>query len=326
MYFCHMIIVTGAAGFIGSCLVSKLNDLGQTNLVLVDDFSNSEKNKNLAGKQFSAQVERNIFVDWLKENASIISEVYHIGARTDTTEFDVAIFDELNLNYSKDLWRVCAEYKIPFVYASSAATYGMGEFGFIDSHEVVEKLIPLNPYGDSKNNFDKWALKQEAQPPFWAGFKFFNVYGPNEFHKSRMASVIFHAVKQINETGGMKLFRSHNPEYKDGEQLRDFVYVKDVVEVLTFMMREKKENGLYNLGSGKARSFKDLVNATFKALGKESAISYIDTPEDIRDKYQYFTQANMKKLILAGYSNSFTDLESGVKDYVQHYLIDKSYY
>jgi ADP-L-glycero-D-manno-heptose 6-epimerase len=326
MYFCHMIIVTGAAGFIGSCLVSKLNDLGQTNLVLVDDFSNSEKNKNLAGKQFSAQVERNIFVDWLKENASIISEVYHIGARTDTTEFDVAIFDELNLNYSKDLWRVCAEYKIPFVYASSAATYGMGEFGFIDSHEVVEKLLPLNPYGDSKNNFDKWVLKQEEQPPFWAGFKFFNVYGPNEFHKSRMASVIFHAVKQITETGGMKLFRSHNPEYKDGEQLRDFVYVKDVVEVLTFMMREKKENGLYNLGSGKARSFKDLVNATFKALGKESAISYIDTPEDIRDKYQYFTQANMKKLILAGYSNSFTDLESGVKDYVQHYLIDKSYY
>jgi len=326
MYFCHMIIVTGAAGFIGSCLVSKLNDLGQTNLVLVDDFSNSEKNKNLAGKQFSIQVERNIFVAWFKGNASIVSAVYHIGARTDTTEFDVAIFDELNLNYSKDLWRVCAEYKIPFVYASSAATYGMGEFGFIDSHEVVEKLLPLNPYGDSKNNFDKWVLKQEEQPPFWAGFKFFNVYGPNEFHKSRMASVIFHAVKQITETGGMKLFRSHNPEYKDGEQLRDFVYVKDVVEVLTFMMREKKENGLYNLGSGKARSFKDLVNATFKALGKESAISYIDTPEDIRDKYQYFTQANMKKLILAGYSNSFTDLESGVKDYVQHYLIDKSYY
>jgi len=321
-----MIIVTGAAGFIGSCLVSKLNDLGQTNLVLVDDFSNSEKNKNLAGKQFSIQVERNIFVAWFKGNASIVSAVYHIGARTDTTEFDVAIFDELNLNYSKDLWRVCAEYKIPFVYASSAATYGMGEFGFIDSHEVVEKLLPLNPYGDSKNNFDKWVLKQEEQPPFWAGFKFFNVYGPNEFHKSRMASVIFHAVKQITETGGMKLFRSHNPEYKDGEQLRDFVYVKDVVEVLTFMMREKKENGLYNLGSGKARSFKDLVNATFKALGKESAISYIDTPEDIRDKYQYFTQANMKKLILAGYSNSFTDLESGVKDYVQHYLIDKSYY
>ena len=326
MYFCHMIIVTGAAGFIGSCLVSKLNDLGKTNLVLVDDFSNSEKNKNLTGKQFLAQVERNIFVDWLKENASIISEVYHIGARTDTTEFDVAIFDELNLNYSKDLWKICVQYKIPFVYASSAATYGMGEFGFVDSHEVVEKLIPLNPYGDSKNNFDKWALKQESFPPFWAGFKFFNVYGPNEFHKNRMASVIFHAVKQINETGVMRLFRSHNPQYKDGEQLRDFVYVKDVVEVLTFMMLEKKANGLYNLGSGKASSFNALVNATFKALGKESVISYIDTPDDIRDKYQYFTEANMKKLILSGYSKSFTDLDSGVKDYVQSYLLNKSYY
>ena len=321
-----MIIVTGAAGFIGSCLVSKLNDLGQTNLVLVDDFSNEEKNKNLEGKQFSTQVERNVFVDWLEENARFVSEVYHIGARTDTTEFDIEIFDELNLNYTKDLWRICAEYSLPFVYASSAATYGMGEFGFVDSHEVVDKLVPLNPYGESKNDFDKWALIQETQPPFWVGFKFFNVYGPNEFHKSRMASVIFHAVKQINETGGMRLFRSHNPEYKDGEQLRDFVYVKDVVEVLTYMMREKKENGLYNLGSGKARSFKALVNATFKALGKESSISYIDTPEDIRDKYQYFTEANMKKLILAGYSKSFTDLESGVKDYVQHYLIDKSYY
>jgi len=326
MYFCNMIIVTGAAGFIGSCLVSKLNDLRQTNLVLVDDFSNTEKNKNLVGKQFSAQVERNVFIDWLKENASSVSAVYHIGARTDTTEFDVAIFDKLNLNYSKNLWRICAEYKIPFVYASSAATYGIGEFGFVDNHQLVEKLVPLNPYGDSKNNFDKWALKQETQPPFWAGFKFFNVYGPNEFHKSRMASVIFHAVKQINETGEMRLFRSHNPKYKDGEQLRDFVYVKDVVEVLVFMMREKKENGLYNLGSGKARSFKALVNATFKALGKESAISYIDTPEDIRDKYQYFTEANMKKLKLAGYSKSFTDLESGVKNYVQHYLNDKSYY
>ena len=321
-----MIIVTGAAGFIGSCLVSKLNDLGQDNLVLVDDFSVALKNKNLVGKKFLLQVERNVFVDWLKDNAFSVSAIYHIGARTDTTELDVSIFNELNINYSKDLWKICVKYKIPFVYASSAATYGLGEFGFVDSHEVVEKLIPLNPYGDSKNNFDKWALKQESFPPFWAGFKFFNVYGPNEFHKNRMASVVFHAVKQINETGVMRLFRSHNPEYKDGEQLRDFVYVKDVVEVLTFMMREKKANGLYNLGSGKASSFNALVNATFKALDKESVISYIDTPDDIRDKYQYFTEANMKKLILSGYSKSFTDLDSGVKDYVQSYLLNKSYY
>lgn len=321
-----MIIVTGAAGFIGSCLVSKLNNLGQNNLVLVDDFSSSLKNKNLVGKKFLFQIERNIFINWLKENSFRISAVYHIGARTDTTELDVSIFNELNINYSKDLWKICVQYKIPFIYASSAATYGMGEFGFIDSHKVVEKLTPLNPYGDSKNDFDKWVLSQELLPPFWAGFKFFNVYGPNEFHKGRMASVIFHAVNQIKETGEMRLFRSHNPDYKNGEQLRDFVYVKDVVEVLTFMMQEKKANGLYNLGSGKASSFNALVNATFQALGRESVISYIDTPHDIRDKYQYFTQANMKKLKLSGYSKSFTDLHSGVKDYVQNYLMHKSYY
>ena len=325
MYFCNMIIVTGAAGFIGSCLVSKLNSLGNTNLVLVDDFSDAEKNKNLSGKQFSEEIERIVFVDWFKENATEVSAVYHIGARTDTTEFDVAIFDELNLNYSKSLWNICVKNSIPFIYASSAATYGMGEFGFDDNHEVVEKLIPLNPYGDSKNDFDKWVLAQEIQPPFWAGFKFFNVYGPNEFHKSRMASVIFHAVKQIKETAGMKLFRSHNPEYKDGEQLRDFVYVKDVVEVLTFIMKTK-QSGLYNLGSGKARTFNDLVIATFSALGKNSVISYIDTPADIRDKYQYFTEANMQKLKAVGYTKQFTTLESGVKDYVQNYLIDKNYY
>lgn len=326
MYFWHMIIVTGAAGFIGSCLVSKLNTLGQTNLVLVDDFSNIEKNRNLKGKQFTEQVERNIFISWLKENANAVSSVYHIGARTNTTEFDVAIFDELNLNYTKELWNICADFMIPFIYASSAATYGMGEFGFSDSHEIVEKLAPLNPYGNSKNDFDKWALKQKLQPPFWAGFKFFNVYGPNEFHKNRMASVVFHAVKQIHETGGMKLFRSHNSNYNDGEQLRDFVYVKDVVEVLIFMMQEKKKNGIYNLGSGKARSFNDLVNSTFKALGEKSAILYIDTPKDIRANYQYFTEADMEKLISLGYSKSFTDLESGVKDYVQNYLINKRYY
>jgi ADP-L-glycero-D-manno-heptose 6-epimerase len=198
-----MIIVTGAAGFIGSCLVSKLNSLGKTNLVVVDDFSFDEKNKNLEGKQFVKQIERTLFIEWLENNPAEITEVYHIGARTDTAEFDLAIFEKLNLGYSKSLWNICVKYKIPFIYASSAATYGMGEFGFEDSHELVEKLIPLNPYGDSKNDFDKWVLKQESQPPFWAGFKFFNVYGPNEFHKGRMASVIFHAVQQIYATGRM---------------------------------------------------------------------------------------------------------------------------
>jgi ADP-L-glycero-D-manno-heptose 6-epimerase len=291
----------------------------------VDDFSNAEKNKNLKGKLFNSKIERAEFIEWVQQNTHEITEVYHIGARTDTTEFDVAIFDKLNLNYSKSLWKICAENDIPFVYASSAATYGLGEFGFEDDHHLVEKLKPLNPYGTSKNDFDKWVLKQDSQPSFWAGFKFFNVYGPNEFHKGRMASVIFHAVNQIKKTGEMQLFKSHNPKFKDGEQLRDFVYVKDVVDVLIFMMAKKSQAGLYNLGSGKARTFNDLVTVTFQAMDLKSNISYIDTPIDIRDKYQYFTQANMSKLQNAGYKKSFTNLESGVKDYVQNYLLNEKY-
>jgi len=321
-----MIIVTGAAGFIGSVLVGKLNSLDKSNLILVDDFLNVEKNKNLYDKQFTQQIDRSEFIEWFMKNAESVSEFYHIGARTDTTEFNVEIFNELNLNYTKDLWNICAENSIPFVYASSAATYGMGEFGFEDNHDIIDDLVPLNPYGESKNDFDKWALKQKSHPPFWAGFKFFNVYGPNEFHKSRMASVIFHAVNQISVTNGMKLFKSHNPKYKDGEQLRDFVYVKDVIEVLAFMMDRKKQSGIYNLGSGKARTFKDLVEATFSAMNIKSNISYIATPIDLRDKYQYFTEADMQKLKTVGYKNSFTNLEDGVKDYVQNYLIDKKYY
>jgi ADP-L-glycero-D-manno-heptose 6-epimerase len=305
--------------------VAKLNSLNKTNLILVDDFSNAEKNKNLKGKLFNSKIERAEFIEWVQQNTHEITEVYHIGARTDTTEFDVAIFDKLNLNYSKSLWKICAENDIPFVYASSAATYGLGEFGFEDDHHLVEKLKPLNPYGTSKNDFDKWVLKQDSQPSFWAGFKFFNVYGPNEFHKGRMASVIFHAVNQIKKTGEMQLFKSHNPKFKDGEQLRDFVYVKDVVDVLIFMMAKKSQAGLYNLGSGKARTFNDLVTVTFQAMDLKSNISYIDTPIDIRDKYQYFTQANMSKLQNAGYKKSFTNLESGVKDYVQNYLLNEKY-
>lgn len=321
-----MIVVTGAAGFIGSCLVSRLNKSGYTDIVVVDDFSKTEKDGNLEGKTIIAKVGRNDFIRWFDEFGNEVEFVFHIGARTDTTEFDKNIFDELNLNYSKDVWNLCVKYNVPLVYASSAATYGLGEYGYKDDHSIVEKLKPLNPYGDSKNDFDKWVLKQEKTPPFWAGLKFFNVYGPNEYHKGRMASVIFHAFNQINKTGGMKLFRSHNPEYRDGEQLRDFVYVKDVVEVCMYLMEGEPASGIYNLGSGKARTFLDLTKNTFKAMGKEENISFIDTPEDIRDKYQYFTEADMSKLINSGYNKPFYSLEEGVEDYVKNYLIGHKYY
>ena len=321
-----MIIVTGAAGFIGSCLVRKLNNEGFTHLVLADDFSDELKNRNLEGKQFIEKVHRKELMSWTEKNHQLVDFIFHIGARTDTTEFDTAIFDELNLNYSKNLWEKCVKFQIPFIYASSAATYGMGEFGFEDNHEIVEKLKPLNPYGQSKNEFDKWVLMQIECPPFWAGFKFFNVFGPNEYHKSRMASVVFHAFNQIKETGEMKLFKSHNIEYKDGKQLRDFIYVKDVCDVLFFMMKHKKDSGIYNLGIGKARTFNDLADATFSALNKIRNISFIDTPEDIREKYQYFTQGDMQKLKSIGYKKPFSTLENGVKDYVKSYLIKGEYY
>ena len=321
-----MIVVTGAAGFIGSCMVSKLNHESFKDIIVVDDFSRADKNANLEGKTFTAKVHREDFFDWLKENEEQVQFIFHIGARTDTSEFDVDLFNKLNLNYTKQMWNACVEYGIPLLYASSAATYGLGENGYRDSHEIVNSLTPLNPYGDSKNDFDKWALAQERQPYFWAGMKFFNVYGPNEFHKSRMASVVYHTFNQVGKTGAMKLFRSHNPDFKDGMQLRDFVYVKDVVEVLYFFLQHRKDSGLYNLGTGKARAFLDLAKATFKGLKKEEAISFVDTPADIRDKYQYFTEANMSKLKSIGYTKPFYTLEEGVADYVENYLLTNTYY
>ncbi len=321
-----MIVVTGAAGFIGSCLVSRLNKEGLDNIVVVDDFSKHEKDQNLKGKNISEFVERSNFEAWLANHTSDIEIIYHIGARTDTTEFDKNIFDELNLSYTKMVWDFCTKNQVPLVYASSAATYGLGEFGYEDNHEIIPSLKPLNPYGDSKNDFDIWALKEDKTPPFWAGLKFFNVYGPNEYHKGRMASVIFHTFNQIKEKGEMKLFRSHNPNYSDGGQLRDFVYVKDVVEVCLYLKNQSPKSGIYNLGSGKARTFLDLVTNTFEALDKEPKISFIDTPADIRDKYQYFTEANMRKLIESGYSIPFHSLEEGVHDYVTNYLKPNTYY
>lgn len=321
-----MIVVTGAAGFIGSCLVSKLNQEGFNHIVVVDKFENDEKNKNLEGKNILEAVDREHFFEWLDTIGDKVEFIFHLGARTDTTEFDQELLNELNTEYSKRVWQKCIDYQIPLVYASSAATYGLGEQGYEDEHEVIPALSPLNPYGVSKNEFDKWAIQQKEVPFFWAGLKFFNVYGPNEYHKGRMASVIMHAYNQIQKTKGMKLFRSHNPNFKDGEQMRDFVYVKDVVDVCYFLMHHRKDSAIYNLGSGKARTFLDLVKATFGAMDEKENISFIDTPADIRDKYQYFTEANMNKLKSIGFDQNFTPLEDGVKDYVQNYLKEGAYY
>ena len=318
-----MIVVTGAAGFIASYLVGYLNEKGHEDLILVDDFSREDKVPNYADKNYIQKIDRSNFPTWLSNNQEKIDMIFHLGARTDTTEMSVEIFNELNLNYSKEIWTICTDKKIPLVYASSAATYGGGEFGYDDSHEVISKLKPLNPYGESKNDFDKWVLTQTNKPPFWAGLKFFNVYGPNEYHKGRMASVIFHTFKQIKENGKMNLFRSHNPNFSDGGQLRDFVYVKDVASVCEYLMNEKPQSAIYNLGSGKARTFLDLATLTFKALNLEPKIEFIDTPIDIRDKYQYFTEANMSKLIESGYSKPFYSLEEGVSDYVKNFLVPR---
>jgi ADP-L-glycero-D-manno-heptose 6-epimerase len=321
------IVVTGAAGFIGSCMIRSLNSKGYNNLLLVDDFGIEGKRKNWEDKNYLEILERHSFFDWLDLNKPKIDLIIHLGARTDTTEFNYRIHETLNVAYSKSIWNYSVAHQIPLIYASSAATYGAGEFGYNDDHEVVDKLKPLNPYGVSKNEFDKWALHQNNTPVFWTGLKFFNVFGPNEYHKGRMASVIWHSVNQIKNNGVVKLFKSHRVDFKDGQQLRDFIYVKDVVKVIDWIGEtmlsnnwQIANNGLYNLGTGKARSFYDLAAASFKGLDLEPNIEFIDMPEDIRETYQYFTEANMQKLQNAGYLNHFYTLEEGVDDYVRNYL------
>lgn len=321
-----MIVVTGAAGFIGSCFAKKLNQEGFLDLILVDDFSIKAKENNLATVQFHLKIDREIFIAWLQKNNQLVQAIVHIGARTDTAEFDMAVLNKLNTDYTKALWNIAVAEGIPFIYASSAATYGLAEQGFDDNESTMDQLVPLNPYGQSKLDFDLWALAQERKPGFWAGFKFFNVYGPNEYHKGRMASVIMHAFNQIKANGALKLFQSHNSQYANGEQLRDFVYVKDVVEVLLYFLTHRKHSGIYNLGTGKAESFNTLGKAVFTALDKQEAISYIPTPEDIRDKYQYYTCANIAKLRNAGYDKPFYNLTEGTKDYVNQYLSKNAYF
>jgi ADP-L-glycero-D-manno-heptose 6-epimerase len=321
-----MIIITGAAGFIGSCLAAFLNTEGYKDLVLVDDFSRLDKQKNYIYCQARQLVERSLFFEWLAGKEKHIQFIIHLGARTDTTLQDENIFQELNLNFSKNIWSACVAHQIPLIYASSAATYGDGEQGFDDDPELIPRLRPINPYARSKHQFDIWALEQSEKPFFWCGLKFFNVFGPNEYHKGRMASVIWHAYWQIKNTQRLKLFRSHRPDYADGEQKRDFIYVKDVVSVIYYFMQHRKNSGIYNLGAGVPRTFLDLANLVFKYLQLKPVIDFIDIPEDIRQSYQYYTAAAIARLRAAGYAKPFYSLEDGVKDYLHRYLTQGHYY
>lgn len=315
-----MIIITGAAGFIGSYLTGKLNQAGYTDLILVDRFDDPNKDFNLLNKKYRKFIDREKFFKWLIKNATDVDFIFHMGARTDTLGQEPELYQQLNLIYSQRLWNICSEIQVPLLYASSAATYGNGEVGFSDCHTNVSSLRPLNLYGWSKHDFDVWALKQTRTPPFWTGLKFFNVYGPNEYHKGRMASVVMHAFKTIKNSGKMKLFRSHHRDYGDGEQSRDFIYVDDIAEVMLFFMNNQKNPGIYNVGTGKARSFLDLTTAVFNSLEMQPNISFIDTPVDLRGRYQYFTEAEIVKLREIGYTKDFTSLEEGVDAYVGKYL------
>jgi ADP-L-glycero-D-manno-heptose 6-epimerase len=323
-----MIVVTGAAGFIGSALLGQLQRMGYGELVAVDDFFATEKLQNLDGKSIMHRVERMEYFQWMAVNASKIQFVFHIGARTKTNEFDEAVLHTLNVDYSQKMWNACVAHSIPLIYASSAATYGDGTLGFSDATQGLSALQPLNPYGNSKHTFDLWVMDQISignMPPFWSGFKFFNVFGPNEYHKGRMASVVFHAFNEIKQSGKVSLFRSHRSEYKDGEQARDFIYVKDVLSVLMHFFHTRKNGGLYNLGTGQCRTFLDLAKSVFVAMGKTEDIVFVDMPADIRDRYQYHTEANMDRLVAAGYVIPFTPLELAVEDYVNHYLAGHTY-
>lgn len=314
-----MIIVTGGAGFIGSCIVRSLNDAGCTDIVIVDNISETDKWMNMRNKAYIKYVQKSKFLAELPSYENV-EAIIHMGAQSATTERNFDYLWDNNFEYTKALWNYCAEKQISFIYASSAATYGDGMHGFDDRMDI-DYLLPLNGYGYSKQLFDQW-VKHQAKtfPAQYVGLKFFNVYGPNEYFKGSMASMVFHGFNQIKESGKIKLFKSCNPDYADGEQLRDFVYVKDICNVIMWLLQNKQVSGLFNVGTGRAQSFRELAEATFHALDMKPNIEYIDMPEKLRGKYQYYTKAEMSKLFSEGYPYRFANVEEGVRDYVQKHL------
>jgi ADP-L-glycero-D-manno-heptose 6-epimerase len=331
-----MIVVTGSAGFIGSAFVWKLNEQGHKDILLVDEFELGDKWKNVVKRQFTNIIHKNDFLHMLstdESTASAVTAVVHMGACSSTTERDVDYLIKNNIHYSMELFKFCADRNIPYIYASSAATYGNGENGDEDNMDSIEQLRPINAYGWSKQVMDEWALKQKKTPSYWAGLKFFNVYGPNEYHKGSMMSLVCKAVPQIKDQGFLKLFKSYKDGIGHGEQKRDFVYVKDVVDVMYYLLDaslkgdKKVSSGIFNLGCGEARSFADLGRATFSAMDIESKFEWIEMPEAIRGQYQYFTEASLENLrSKTGYDGKFHSLEEGVTDYVQNYLLKEDPY
>jgi ADP-L-glycero-D-manno-heptose 6-epimerase len=325
-----MIVITGGAGMIGSMIAWHLNQVSaRDDIVIVDRLQHPEQWQNLVHRRYAHYLDKDQLLDWLKD-AKGIDAVIHMGAISATTERDFNKLVADNIQYSQALWSWCTARDVPFLYASSAATYGGGEFGYDDNHFLTDQFRPLNGYGYSKQFFDQWVLRQvrenQPTPPQWCGFKFFNVYGPNEYHKERMASVALHSFNQYREYGTVKLFKSHLPEYQDGMQLRDFVYVKDAAAVVAHFLANTQHSGIYNIGTGHARAFKDLATAVMTSMEKTPHITYIDMPQDLHGKYQYFTEASMDKVRATGFNQAFHTLEEGVQDYVQNYLMQADPY
>jgi len=316
-----MIIVTGGAGFIGSAFVWRLNREGIRDIIIVDQLGTDDKWKNLVGLTFTDYIHKNEFIEMViaDEVPFEVSSVVHMGACSSTTERDADYLWENNYLYSRKVADWALRHNARFIYASSAATYGDGSSGFSDDHEIISRLKPSNMYGYSKQVFDLWVLKNKLEKKM-AGIKFFNVYGPNEYHKGDMVSVIYKAFHQIQETGKVRLFKSYKKEYPDGGQMRDFIYVKDCANVMWWLLENPSVNGIYNLGTGKARTWNDLIAAVFSSMGRKTNIQYIEMPESLRNQYQYFTQAQMDKLKKAGCHVNFSSLEDSVRDYVTNYL------